>query len=170
MKTRQVTHSILKHLSEYVQNLEKVGLLEKKEMDHLDDIVQVAGAFNKFCSLVSYIIRPINFLTLRNMTFHLTLQTDLKKLLRNPPLVKMPKISDLLSAHPFWGALPSAVREPIEGSTKEVMKIRGVTLYKEGSKPIGMWLIPVGVVKVSFDTKVLINIIRPYDLALVSMR
>ncbi|EHA8589906.1 putative Sodium/hydrogen exchanger 7 [Cocos nucifera] len=113
VKTRQVTYSILKHLSEYVQNLEKVGLLEKKEMDHLDDIVQ----------------------------------TDLKKLLRNPPLVKMPKISDLLSAHPLLGALPSAVREPIEVSTKEIMKIRGVTLYKEGSRSNGMWLISVGVVK-----------------------
>ncbi|XP_010936832.1 sodium/hydrogen exchanger 8 isoform X2 [Elaeis guineensis] len=113
VKTRQVTYSILKHLSEYVQNLEKVGLLEKKEMDHLDDIVQ----------------------------------TDLKKLLRNPPLVKMPKVSDLLSAHPLLGALPSAVREPIEVSTKEIMKTRGVTLYKEGSRPNGMWLISVGVVK-----------------------
>ncbi|XP_026662993.1 sodium/hydrogen exchanger 7 isoform X2 [Phoenix dactylifera] len=113
VKTRQVTYSILKHLSEYVQNLEKVGLLEQKEMYHLDDIVQ----------------------------------TDLKKLLRNPPLVKMPKISDLLSAHPLLGALPSAVREPIEVSTKEIMKMRGVTLYKEGSRPNGMWLISVGVVK-----------------------
>lgn len=41
MKTRQVTYSILKHLSEYVQNLEQVGLLEEKEMFHLDDAVQV---------------------------------------------------------------------------------------------------------------------------------
>lgn len=113
VKTRQVTYSVLKHLSEYVQNLEKVGLLEKKEMYHLDDIVQ----------------------------------TDLKKLLRNPPLVKMPKISELLSAHPLLGALPSIVREPIEVSTKEIMKIRGVTLYREGSRPNGMWLISVGVVK-----------------------
>lgn len=41
MKTKQVTYSILKHLSSYVQNLEKVGLLEEKEMFHLDDAVQV---------------------------------------------------------------------------------------------------------------------------------
>lgn len=41
VKTKQVTYSILKHLSSYVQNLEKVGLLEEKEMFHLDDAVQV---------------------------------------------------------------------------------------------------------------------------------
>ncbi|MQL85489.1 hypothetical protein Taro_018016, partial [Colocasia esculenta] len=113
VKTKQVTYSVLKHLSEYVQNLQKVGLLEEKEMFHLDDAVQ----------------------------------TDLKKLLRNPPLVKMPRIKDLLSTHPLLGALPSTVRSSLEGSTKEVMKIRGVALYKEGSKPNGIWLILNGVVK-----------------------
>ncbi|XP_072989939.1 sodium/hydrogen exchanger 8 [Typha latifolia] len=113
VKTRQVTYSILKHLSDYVQNLEKVGLLEEKEMFHLDDAVQ----------------------------------TDLKRLLRNPPLVKMPKISDLLRSHPMLGALPAAMREPLETSTKETMKLRGVTLYKEGSKPNGIWLISLGAVK-----------------------
>ncbi|KAF8021104.1 hypothetical protein BT93_G1510 [Corymbia citriodora subsp. variegata] len=113
VKTRQVTYSVLNHLIEYVQNLEKVGLLEEKEMLHLHDAVQ----------------------------------TDLKKLLRNPPLVKMPKISDLVSAHPLLGALPSAVSEPLKGSTKETMKLRGVTLYREGSKPNGIWLISNGIVK-----------------------
>ncbi|KAJ6809520.1 sodium/hydrogen exchanger 8 [Iris pallida] len=113
VKTRQVTYSILKHLSDYVQNLEKIGLLEEKEMVHLDDAVQ----------------------------------TDLKKLLRNPPLVKMPKVGELLRTHPLLGALPSAVREPFEVSTKEILKMRGLTLYKEGSKPNGNWLISVGVVK-----------------------
>ncbi|XVE91878.1 hypothetical protein REPUB_Repub01dG0049200 [Reevesia pubescens] len=113
VKTRQVTHSVLNHLIDYVQNLEKVGLLEEKEMLHLHDAVQ----------------------------------TDLKKLLRNPPLVKMPKITDMISVHPFLGALPSTVREPLEVSTKEKMKTRGMTLYKEGSKPNGIWLISNGVVK-----------------------
>ncbi|KAJ6806539.1 sodium/hydrogen exchanger 8 [Iris pallida] len=113
VKTRQVTHSILKHLSDYVQNLQKIGLLEEKEMVHLDDKVQ----------------------------------TDLKKLLRNPPLVKMPKVSDLLRTHPLLGALSSAVCEPFEVSTKETMKMRGLTLYKEGSKSNGIWLISIGVVK-----------------------
>ncbi|GAV67504.1 cNMP_binding domain-containing protein/Na_H_Exchanger domain-containing protein [Cephalotus follicularis] len=113
VKTRQVTYSVLNHLIDYVQNLEKVGLLEKKEMLHLQDCVQ----------------------------------TDLKKLLRNPPLVKVPKISDLTSAHPLLGALPSTLRKPLEGSAKEIMKVRGVTLYREGSKPNGIWLISNGVVK-----------------------
>ncbi|KAK2965023.1 hypothetical protein RJ639_029518 [Escallonia herrerae] len=113
VKTRQVTYSVLNHLIDYVQNLEKVGLLEEKEMVHLHDAVQ----------------------------------TDLKKLLRNPPIVKIPKIRDLISVNPLLGALPSAVREPLVGSTKETMKLRGVTLYREGSKPNGIWLISNGVVK-----------------------
>ncbi|KAL4638076.1 hypothetical protein ACB092_03G124200 [Castanea dentata] len=113
VKTRQVTYSVLNHLIDYVQNLEKIGLLEEKEMLHLHDAVQ----------------------------------TDLKKLLRNPPLVKIPKISDLISVHPLFGAIPCSIRAPLEGSTKETMKLCGVTLYKEGSKPNGIWLISNGVVK-----------------------
>jgi hypothetical protein len=41
VKTRQVTYSVLNHLIDYIQNLEKVGLLEEKEMLHLHDAVQV---------------------------------------------------------------------------------------------------------------------------------
>jgi hypothetical protein len=41
VKTRQATYSVLNHLIDYVQNLEKVGLLEEKEMLHLHDAVQV---------------------------------------------------------------------------------------------------------------------------------
>ncbi|KAL4638072.1 hypothetical protein ACB092_03G124000 [Castanea dentata] len=78
---------------------------------------------------------------------HDAVQTDLKKLLRNPPLVKIPKIIDLLNFHPLFGAIPRSIRAPLEGSTKETMKLRGVTLYKEGSKPNGIWLISNGVVK-----------------------
>ncbi|XP_048318425.2 sodium/hydrogen exchanger 8 isoform X2 [Ziziphus jujuba] len=113
VKTRQVTYSVLNHLIDYVKNLEKVGLLEEKEMLHLHDAVQ----------------------------------TDLKKLLRNPPSVKIPKISNMINVHPLMGALPSSVREPLEGSIKETMKLRGVTLYREGSKPSGIWLISNGTVK-----------------------
>lgn len=72
-------------------------------------------------------------------------QTNLKKLLRNPPLVKLPKMS---SMHPMLGALPSSVREPLASNTREVMKFRGMALYKEGFKPNGIWLISSGVVKV----------------------
>nr|ADK91080.1 SOS1 [Bruguiera gymnorhiza] len=113
VKTRQVTYSVLNHLIEYVQNLEKIGLLEEKEMLHLHDAVQ----------------------------------TDLKRLLRNPPLVKAPKVTNLISSHPFVGALPSMVREPLERSIKDIMKPHGVLLYKEGSKPNGVWLISSGTVK-----------------------
>ncbi len=42
VKTRQVTYSVLNHLIDYVQNLEKIGLLEEKEMLHLHDAVQVS--------------------------------------------------------------------------------------------------------------------------------
>ncbi|KAL6505913.1 Son of sevenless 1 [Orobanche hederae] len=113
VKTRQATYSVLNHLIDYVNNLEKIGLLEKKEMIHLHDAVQ----------------------------------TDLKRLLRNPPLVKTPKVRDMISANPFLGALPSVVRETLVGSTKEMMKLSGSTLYREGSKPAGIWLISNGVVK-----------------------
>ncbi|XP_068469556.1 sodium/hydrogen exchanger 8 isoform X3 [Phaseolus vulgaris] len=110
VKTRQVTYAVLHNLMGYVQNLEKTGILEEKEMLHLHDAVQ----------------------------------TDMKKLLRNPPLVKLPKIS---SIHPMLGALPSSVRESLANCTKEMMKFRGLTLYKEGAKSNGIWLISNGVVK-----------------------
>ncbi|KAK7260542.1 hypothetical protein RIF29_26679 [Crotalaria pallida] len=118
VKTRQATYSVLNNLLEYVQNLEKVGILEEKEMLHLHDAVQ----------------------------------TDLKKLLRNPPLVKLPKIS---SIHPMLGALPSSVREALVSSTREMMKLRGLTLYKEGAKSNGIWLISNGVVK--WESKIIRN-------------
>lgn len=78
-------------------------------------------------------------------------QTDLKKLLRNPPLVKIPKVVDLIHRHPLFGTVLSSVFAPHEGSTKETMKLHGITLYKEGSKPNGIWLISSGVVKVSTE-------------------
>jgi len=42
VKTRQATYVVLNHLIEYVQNLEKIGILERKEMLHLHDVVQVS--------------------------------------------------------------------------------------------------------------------------------
>ena len=73
----------------------------------------------------------------------------MKKLLRNPPLVKIPKMKDVINVHPLMGALPSSVRKLLEGSTKETMKLCGATLYREGSKPNGIWLVSNGVVKVN---------------------
>lgn len=84
-----------------------------------------------------------------SLVYFLIVQTDLKKLLRNPPLVKVPKVADMLSVHPFLGALPSTVRAPLESHAKEAMKTRGVTLYREGSKANGIWLVCNGIVKVT---------------------
>ncbi|KAF8099265.1 hypothetical protein N665_0247s0044 [Sinapis alba] len=67
LKTRQVTHYVLNHLNGYIKNLEKVGLLEGKEVSHLHDAVQA----------------------------------DLKKLLRNPPLLKVPNANDLITTNPL---------------------------------------------------------------------
>ncbi|GKD80133.1 putative plasma membrane Na(+) /H(+) antiporter, partial [Tanacetum coccineum] len=92
-----------------LEDLEKSGLLEEKELVHLRDALQ--------------------------------------KLLQNPTLVKIPKPHDLISANPLLGALPSTIREQIIGSTTETMKQRGVAIYREGSKPNGVWLISNGVVK-----------------------
>ncbi|KAJ0257006.1 Sodium/hydrogen exchanger 8 [Hirschfeldia incana] len=67
LKTRQVTHYVLDHLNGYIKNLEKVGLLQGKEVSHLHDAVQ----------------------------------SDLKKLLRNPPLLKLPNANDLITTNPL---------------------------------------------------------------------
>ncbi|GMP92735.1 hypothetical protein CsSME_00042832 [Camellia sinensis var. sinensis] len=77
-------------------------------------------------------------------TIHLhdAVQNDLKRLLRNPPLEKIPS-----SVHRFLVELPSSVCEQLADSPKEIMKLRGVTLFKEGSRPDGIWLILNGVVK-----------------------
>jgi len=91
----------------------------------------------------------VGFCNLKLRYLYLLMQTDLKRLLRNPPLVKVPKITDLISVHPLLGALPSMVRKALEGSAKEIMKPCGVPLYKEGSEPNGVWLISNGVVKVN---------------------
>ncbi|RZC92294.1 hypothetical protein C5167_026930 [Papaver somniferum] len=113
VKTRQLTYAVLKHLGEYVQNLEKVGILDKKEMIHLHDSVQ----------------------------------TDLKKALRNPPVAKMPKFNDMLKVHPLLRALPSNARMHLETCTKQLSKPHGVALCKEGTEPKGIWLVSNGTVK-----------------------
>ncbi|XP_037463165.1 sodium/hydrogen exchanger 7-like isoform X3 [Triticum dicoccoides] len=113
LKTRQVTYAVLTHLSENVQNLWKTGLLEEKEMAHLDD----------------------------------AWQTDLKKLKRNPQLVKMPRVGDLLGTHPLVGMLPAAVRAPLLSNTKEKVKGHGAALYMEGSRATGIWIVSIGAVK-----------------------
>nr|ACF05808.1 Na+/H+ antiporter protein [Limonium gmelinii] len=78
---------------------------------------------------------------------HDAVQTDLRRVLRNPPMVKVPKIGEMISTHPLLGALPDTARDVLVGSTKEIVKPRGMSLYKEGSKPSGIWLISNGNVK-----------------------
>ena len=63
--------------------------------------------------------------------------------------MKMPRVSDLLNTHPLVGALPAAVRDPLLSNTKETVRGQGTTLYREGSRPTGIWLVSIGVVKVS---------------------
>ncbi|XP_028752601.1 sodium/hydrogen exchanger 8-like isoform X1 [Neltuma alba] len=112
VKTRQAAYLVLNHLIEYVQNLEKSGLLQEKMKLHLHEAVQ----------------------------------TDLKKLVRTPLSLKFPEKN---SIHPMLGSLLSSVHvhEPLSSNSGEMMKLRGLTLYKEGSKPDGIWLISSGVVK-----------------------
>ena len=63
--------------------------------------------------------------------------------------MKMPRVSDLLNTHPLVGALPAAVRDPLLRNTKETVRGQGTALYREGSRPTGIWLVSIGVVKVS---------------------
>ncbi|QHO31272.1 Sodium/hydrogen exchanger [Arachis hypogaea] len=99
VKTRQATYVVLNHLIEYVQDLEKAGILEEKEMLHLHDAVQ----------------------------------TDLKKLFRNPPLVKLPKIT---SMHPMLGALPSPIRESLISGTREVQRLESSLVRFSSSETV----------------------------------
>ncbi|KFK43712.1 hypothetical protein AALP_AA1G163100 [Arabis alpina] len=71
LKTRQVTHYVLNHLNGNIKNLEKIGMLQGKEVSHLNDVVQ----------------------------------SDLKKLLRNPPLLKLPNADELIITNPLWRSL-----------------------------------------------------------------
>ncbi|XP_057733242.1 sodium/hydrogen exchanger 7-like [Arachis stenosperma] len=99
VKTRQATYVVLNHLIEYVQDLEKAGILEEKEMLLLHDAVQ----------------------------------TNLKKLLRNPPLVKLPKIT---SMHPMLGALPSPICESLMSGTREVQRLESSLVRFSSSETI----------------------------------
>jgi len=53
VKTRQVTYAVVHSLMEYVQNLEKTGILEEKEMLHLHDVVQVSCDIHFFFYVLS---------------------------------------------------------------------------------------------------------------------
>ncbi|KAI7993607.1 Sodium/hydrogen exchanger 7 [Camellia lanceoleosa] len=95
--------------------------------------------------LIDYVknLEKIRLLEEKKRThLHDAVQTNFKRLLRNPPLAKIPS-----SVHHFLVDLPYSVHEQLAGSPKEIMKLCGVTLFKEGSKPNGIWLILNDVVK-----------------------
>ncbi|KAJ6738729.1 SODIUM/HYDROGEN EXCHANGER 7 [Salix koriyanagi] len=85
------------------------------------------------------------FCNLKFRYLSLPMRSELKRLLRNPPLVEVPKITNLI--HPLLEALPSMVRRALEGSAEGIIKPCGVPLYKKDSYPNGVWLISNGVVK-----------------------
>lgn len=103
------------------------------------------------------------FKLISKLIYFSIVQTDLKKLLRNPPLVKVPKAADRLNVHPFFGPLPSTLRALLESSANEIIKAPGTTLYKEGSNANGIWLICNGVVKVSGNLHFGIGILKFLD-------
>lgn len=78
---------------------------------------------------------------------HDSVQADLKKLLRNPPSVKMPLAADILSSQPFLGALPDDIQGPLKIAAKESIKLRDSVLYREDTKADGVFLVANGVVK-----------------------
>lgn len=61
--------------------------------------------------------------------------------------MKMPSVSDLLDTHPLIGVLPAVVRAPLLLNTKGTVKGYGTTLYMEGSRATGIWIVSTGVVK-----------------------
>ena len=82
-------------------------------------------------------------------SFLFTYQADMKRLLRNPPLVKMPTTTEILRSQPFLASQPAEVRESLKASAKESMRLRDSLLYRENSRADGVYLIANGVVKVS---------------------
>lgn len=64
VKTRQVTYAVLNHLIDYVHNLEKIGILEEKEMAHLHDAVQVSISFSSVSPVLFLVLHLISYLIL----------------------------------------------------------------------------------------------------------
>lgn len=75
-------------------------------------------------------------------------QVDLKKLMKRPPVVKMPSAAQVLTSQPFLKAIPDRLQSPLINGAKEFMKLRGSVLYTEGSTADGIWLIASGVIQV----------------------
>ncbi|KAM3324749.1 hypothetical protein P3S67_005901 [Capsicum chacoense] len=128
-------------LTEFIGESEIASLVIKESEEEGEDA-------QKFLEEVRVSFPQIGILEEKEMTHLLdVVQTDLKRLVRNPPLVKFPKVRDLIRVNPLLGALPPSVRKTLIGSTKEIMKSRGATLYEEGSRATRVWLISNGVVK-----------------------
>jgi hypothetical protein len=61
----------------------------------------------------------------------------------------MPTTTEILRSHPFLAIQPAEIRESLKASAKESMMLRASLLYRENSRPDGVYLIANGVVKVS---------------------
>lgn len=79
VKTKQVTHAILVHLTEYVKGLENAGLLESKETHQLHDAVQVD--LKKLLRKPPLVEMPTVGETLRNQPFFGALPVPVQGLL-----------------------------------------------------------------------------------------
>jgi len=62
----------------------------------------------------------------------------------------MPSREETLLNQPFIGAMPDPVQAQLLDVAKEHMRMQSSVIYREGTKPDGIWLIANGVVKVSF--------------------
>lgn len=71
----------------------------EKEVSHLRDVVQVPPILD---SLSSKFMRDACLSLSRSSLSH---SSDLKKLLRNPPLLKLPNVNDLIATNPLLRAL-----------------------------------------------------------------
>ncbi|XP_031387662.1 sodium/hydrogen exchanger 7-like isoform X2 [Punica granatum] len=78
---------------------------------------------------------------------HDLLMSGFKKPYDNTLLAKIPRMRDVVNAHPLLGRLPSEVRHALEGSMKQVIKPRDTILCEEGSMPKSLWLIQNGLLK-----------------------
>ncbi|MCO5555569.1 hypothetical protein L7F22_009114 [Adiantum nelumboides] len=78
---------------------------------------------------------------------HDVVQADLKRLSRNPPLVKMLSTVEILRSHPFIASQPAEIQEALINSAKEGMKLRNSSLYTEDNRAEGIWLVANGVVQ-----------------------
>jgi len=62
----------------------------------------------------------------------------------------MPSAEETLQKQPFIGAMPEPVQEILLNVANEHMRLQSSIIYREDTRPDGIWLIANGVVKVNF--------------------